>query len=87
MTTALKASGAAPISFISRLMEDESKLTPDEVDDIKYTASSLYGGRSCSQLSWKSLKFASGGADTIVSAQTAFFLAMILYPGMIFTPS
>ncbi|KAJ7483563.1 cytochrome P450 [Mycena latifolia] len=58
------SAGTAPISFVSSLLEAEEKLTQDEVRDIKYTASSLYGG----------------GADTTAASLYAFFLAMILAP-------
>ncbi|KAJ7627935.1 cytochrome P450 [Mycena polygramma] len=58
------AAGTAPVSFVSSLLENEEKLSEEEVRDIKYTASSLYGG----------------GADTSASAMYAFFLAMVLFP-------
>ncbi|KII84162.1 hypothetical protein PLICRDRAFT_46528 [Plicaturopsis crispa FD-325 SS-3] len=56
--------GTAPVSFVSSLLDEEDKMTPEQIDDIKYTASSLYGA----------------GADTTVSAMYAFFLAMTLFP-------
>ncbi|KAK0435818.1 cytochrome P450 [Desarmillaria tabescens] len=56
--------GIAPPSFLSSALTDEESLSPSELLDIKHTAASLYGA----------------GADTTVSAQYAFFLAMILYP-------
>ncbi|KAJ7092120.1 cytochrome P450 [Mycena crocata] len=56
--------GTAPVSFVSSLLEDEEKLSEEEVRDIKYTASSLYGG----------------GADTTAASLYAFFLAMVLSP-------
>ncbi|RDB29712.1 hypothetical protein Hypma_013789 [Hypsizygus marmoreus] len=58
------ASGSAPPSFVANLMEEEDQLTPEQINDIKFAASSMYGG----------------GADTTVSAEYAFFLAMVLYP-------
>ncbi|PFH46689.1 hypothetical protein AMATHDRAFT_69284 [Amanita thiersii Skay4041] len=58
------AAGNAPPSFVSTLLEHEDSLSPEDIRDIKYTASSLYGG----------------GADTTVSAEYAFFLAMVLNP-------
>ncbi|KAF8625149.1 hypothetical protein AX17_006927 [Amanita inopinata Kibby_2008] len=58
------SAGKAPPSFVSTLLEHEDLLTPEEIRDIKYTASSLYGG----------------GADTTVSVEYAFFLAMVLNP-------
>ncbi|KAJ3505129.1 hypothetical protein NMY22_g17693 [Coprinellus aureogranulatus] len=58
------ASGNAVESFVSTSIEHQNELTPSERDDIKFVAASLYGG----------------GADTTVSAQYAFFLAMVLYP-------
>ncbi|KAG7446976.1 cytochrome P450 [Guyanagaster necrorhizus] len=56
--------GIAPPSFLSSALADEEGLSPSKLLDIKHTAASLYGA----------------GADTTVSAQYAFFLAMILYP-------
>ncbi|KAF7330076.1 OrdA protein [Mycena kentingensis (nom. inval.)] len=58
------AAGTAPVSFVSSLLEDEDKLTEEDIRDIKYTASSLYGG----------------GADTTAAGLYAFFLAMVLFP-------
>ncbi|KAK2467136.1 hypothetical protein APHAL10511_000685 [Amanita phalloides] len=58
------AAGKIPPSFVSKALESKERLTPDQIRDIKYTASSLYGG----------------GADTTVSAEYAFFLAMVLNP-------
>ncbi|KAJ7751737.1 cytochrome P450 [Mycena maculata] len=58
------AAGTAPISFVSRLLENEEKVTEEEARDVKYTASSLYGG----------------GADTTAASLYAFFLAMLLTP-------
>ncbi|KAJ6529904.1 cytochrome P450 [Mycena vulgaris] len=58
------AAGTAPVSFVSSLLEDEEKLSQEDVRDVKYTASSLYGG----------------GADTTAASLYAFFLAMILAP-------
>ncbi|KAF7342306.1 OrdA protein [Mycena venus] len=58
------AAGIAPVSFVSSLLEDEEKLSEQEVRDIKYTAASFYGG----------------GADTSAASLYAFFLAMVLSP-------
>ncbi|KAJ7059778.1 cytochrome P450 [Mycena amicta] len=58
------AAGNAPVSFVSRLLEDEEKLSEQELRDIKYTAGSFYGG----------------GADTTAASLYAFFLAMVLFP-------
>ncbi|KAJ7036174.1 cytochrome P450 [Mycena alexandri] len=58
------AAGTAPISFVSRLLEHEEKLSEEDIHNVKYTASSLYGG----------------GADTTAAALYAFFLAMVLFP-------
>ncbi|KAJ7164529.1 cytochrome P450 [Mycena filopes] len=58
------AAGTAPISFVSSLLEDEEKLSEEEIRDVKHTASSLYGG----------------GADTTGASLYAFFLAMVLFP-------
>ncbi|KAJ7693199.1 cytochrome P450 [Mycena rosella] len=58
------SAGTAPISFVSSLLEAEEKMSQDDVNDIKYTASSLYGG----------------GADTTAASLYAFFLAMVLAP-------
>ncbi|KAF5338823.1 hypothetical protein D9758_012046 [Tetrapyrgos nigripes] len=58
------ANGTAPVSFVSTSLEDEAKLTPEEIFEIKHTAASVYGA----------------GADTTVSDQYAFFLAMIRHP-------
>jgi len=56
--------GTAPMSFVSSLLENEEKISDEEVRDVKYTASSLYGG----------------GADTTAASLYAFFLAMVLTP-------
>jgi cytochrome P450 len=56
--------GTAVPSFVSTSLENEASLSADEIRDLKFTASSMYGG----------------GADTTVSAEYAFFLAMVLYP-------
>ncbi|KAF4609943.1 hypothetical protein D9613_010304 [Agrocybe pediades] len=58
------AAGAAPPSFVSAALEDEKLLTEDQIRDIKFAASSMYGG----------------GADTTVSSEYAFYLAMVLFP-------
>lgn len=58
------AAGTAPPSFVSTSFEAESSMTEEEIRDLKFTASSMYGG----------------GADTTVSAEYAFFLAMVLNP-------
>jgi len=49
---------------VSTELEEEEDMTPEQIRDLKYTASSMYGG----------------GADTTVSAEYAFFLAMVLNP-------
>ncbi|KAK0215676.1 cytochrome P450 [Armillaria fumosa] len=56
--------GVAPPSFLSSALTDEEDLSSSELLDIKHTAASLYGA----------------GAGTTVSAQYAFYLAMLLYP-------
>ncbi|KAJ7196390.1 cytochrome P450 [Mycena pura] len=58
------ATGTAPVSFVSSLLESEKALSEEDVRDIKCTASSLYGG----------------GADTTAASLYAFFLAMVLFP-------
>ncbi|KAJ3503678.1 hypothetical protein NLJ89_g8325 [Agrocybe chaxingu] len=59
--------GTAEMSFVSRLLEEEgADLTPEREHEIKWSAASLY----------------SGGADTTVSSIYAFFLAMVLFPGV-----
>jgi len=58
------AAGNAFPSFVSNSLENGSSLSPEDIRDVKFTASSMYGG----------------GADTTVSAEYAFFLAMVLYP-------
>ncbi|KAJ7626977.1 cytochrome P450 [Roridomyces roridus] len=58
------AAGSAPVSFVSSLLEDEEKMSPEDVRDVKYTAASLYGG----------------GADTTAASLYAFFLAMVRSP-------
>ncbi|KAF9043239.1 cytochrome P450 [Panaeolus papilionaceus] len=58
------AAGTAIPSFVSTSLENEASMTPEEIRDLRFTASSMYGG----------------GADTTVSAEYAFFLAMVLYP-------
>ncbi|KIY43458.1 cytochrome P450 [Fistulina hepatica ATCC 64428] len=50
-------------SFTSNLLKQDH-LTPDDEDDIKWTAQAMYAG----------------GADTTVSTNYSFFLAMILFP-------
>ncbi|KAG5634710.1 hypothetical protein H0H81_001036 [Sphagnurus paluster] len=59
-----QAAGSARPSFVSENLENEKSLSADEIEDIKLAASSMYGG----------------GADTTVSAEYAFFLAMVLNP-------
>ncbi|KAJ7678741.1 cytochrome P450 [Mycena olivaceomarginata] len=61
--------GTAPVSFVSSLLEDEEKLSEEDVHDIKYTAASFYGG----------------GADTTAASLYAFFLAMVLTPDVQYT--
>ncbi|KAK1231056.1 hypothetical protein PQX77_005832 [Marasmius sp. AFHP31] len=56
--------GKAPISFLTTNLENEDQLTDEQIFEIKHTAASLYGA----------------GADTTVSAQYAFFLAMVRHP-------
>ncbi|KAJ6609072.1 cytochrome P450 [Mycena sp. CBHHK59/15] len=56
--------GTAPVSFVSSLLEEEERMSTEDVQDVKYTASSLYGG----------------GADTTAASVYAFFLVMVLYP-------
>ncbi|KAJ3481790.1 hypothetical protein NLJ89_g12184 [Agrocybe chaxingu] len=58
------AAGTAVPSFLSTSLEDEKSLSADDIRDLKCTAASMYGG----------------GADTTVSAEYAFFLAMVLFP-------
>lgn len=57
------AAGTARPSFVNENLENE-KAIAEKVEDVKITASSMYGG----------------GADTTVSAEYAFFLAMVLNP-------
>ncbi|GLB41338.1 putative cytochrome P450 family protein [Lyophyllum shimeji] len=56
--------GTARPSFVSENLENEKTMKADEIADVKLAASSMYGG----------------GADTTVSAEYAFFLAMVLNP-------
>jgi len=56
------SSGNAPPSFVADTRD--SAKTPEDLRNLKFIASSMYGG----------------GADTTVSAGYAFFLAMILHP-------
>ncbi|KAF8814859.1 cytochrome P450 [Phlegmacium glaucopus] len=58
------AAGNAVPSFVSTGIADENSLSHEDIEDLKFTASSMYGG----------------GADTTVSAEYPFFLAMVLYP-------
>uniref|UniRef100_A0A8H7XU08 Cytochrome P450 n=2 Tax=Psilocybe cubensis TaxID=181762 RepID=A0A8H7XU08_PSICU len=58
------AEGKARPSFVSTNLENESGMSSDDIRDLKLAASSMYGG----------------GADTTVSAEYAFYLAMVLYP-------
>ena len=65
--THIKEVGAATKSYVSTVLEeDTSRLNADDIRDLKCSASSLYGG----------------GADTTVSAEYAFYLAMVLFPGI-----
>jgi cytochrome P450 len=57
------AAGTAEPSFVSDLIES-SNGTPEEENNIKWAAASMY----------------SGGADTSVSTLYTFFLAMTLFP-------
>ncbi|KAH9986094.1 cytochrome P450 [Russula compacta] len=57
------AKGTAVSNFVTNLL-DGRKVSPEEEDEIKWAASSLY----------------SGGADTPVSAMSSFLLAMTMYP-------
>jgi len=57
------AKGTAVPNFVTNLLEGR-KVSPEEEEEIKWAASSLY----------------SGGADTPVSAMTSFLLAMTMYP-------
>jgi hypothetical protein len=41
----VQASGCAPPSFISDLMEDEENMSTEQINDIKFAASSMYGGK------------------------------------------
>ncbi|KAF8893737.1 cytochrome P450 [Mucidula mucida] len=63
-TRKMMVDGSAPVSYVSSSMEHEETLTAADIDDIKHVAASMYGA----------------GADTTVSAQYAFFLAMLLNP-------
>ncbi|TFK32635.1 OrdA protein [Crucibulum laeve] len=58
--------GAAPPSFISTILQDDINISGNQLRDLKFTAASMYGG----------------GADTTVSAEYAFFLAMVLNPAI-----
>ncbi|KAL1743914.1 cytochrome P450 [Schizophyllum fasciatum] len=58
------AKGIAPVSFTSRLLQQEKQLTAEDEFDIKWAAASLY----------------SGGADTTVSSIYALFLALATNP-------
>ncbi|KAH9056252.1 cytochrome P450 [Lactarius vividus] len=57
------AKGTAVPNFVTNLI-DGRKVSPEEEEEIKWAASSLY----------------SGGADTPVSAMSSFLLAMTAYP-------
>ncbi|KAH0579388.1 hypothetical protein H2248_003528 [Termitomyces sp. 'cryptogamus'] len=58
------ASGVSRSSFVSENLENEKSMSQEDILEVKLAASSMYGG----------------GADTTVSAQYAFFLAMVLFP-------
>ncbi|KAG6811137.1 hypothetical protein H0H92_008833 [Tricholoma furcatifolium] len=58
------AAGTARPSFVTEILEDEKSMSPEDIENVKLAASSMYGG----------------GADTTVSAEYAFFLAMVLFP-------
>lgn len=40
-----KASDAAPYSFLSSTLQAEEKLSAQDIDNIKHTAASMYGGQ------------------------------------------
>jgi hypothetical protein len=42
----IQATGSAPPSFVSDLLENEGKLSAEEINNIKFAASSMYGGGS-----------------------------------------
>ncbi|KAF9522932.1 cytochrome P450 [Crepidotus variabilis] len=64
-TESQMAAGTALTSFVSTgLEDDEANHSPEYLRDLKWTAVSMY----------------SGGADTTVSTEYAFFLAMVLFP-------
>ncbi|KAF9522935.1 cytochrome P450 [Crepidotus variabilis] len=57
--------GTASLSFVSTGLEDnEASPSPEYLHGLKWTAASMY----------------SGGADTTVSIEYGFFLAMVLFP-------
>ncbi|KAG7085838.1 hypothetical protein E1B28_003375 [Marasmius oreades] len=60
----LMRQGKAPSSLLTTALENEDKLSEEDIFVLKHTAASLYAG----------------GADTTVSTQHAFFLAMIRHP-------
>ena len=41
-----QAAGNAFPSFVSNSLENASSLSPDDIRDVKFTASSMYGGMS-----------------------------------------
>ncbi|KAF9033182.1 cytochrome P450 [Panaeolus papilionaceus] len=59
-----KEKGTAEPSFSSRLLSENVERTKQEEEDIKWSATALYGA----------------GSDTTVATVNAFFLAMILFP-------
>jgi hypothetical protein len=79
-----QTAGTAPVSFVSSLLEDEEKLREQDVRDIKYTASSFYGGTHHPPIIpelFTEICLGIGGADTTAASLYAFFLAMVLSPG------
>jgi hypothetical protein len=58
-------------------------MSAEDVADVKLAASSMYGGkRDFVHLFLRLIvHIFTGGADTTVSAEYAFFLAMVLNPG------
>ena len=57
-------------------------MSDDELRDLKFTASSMYGGKYFFPIEiCYVLTSHSAGADTTASSEYAFYLAMTLYPG------
>lgn len=45
LTEVFQVSGSAPSSFVAELLEDEASLSTEQISEVKFAASSMYGGK------------------------------------------